>query len=99
MPTSLYGGPAVALPLPLDLLAVIGQQRVLVIVGPPTKVGVDTKYQVLGFAGASVVSVGLLLGPSVTVQLAPAVDATATLGGGPSTGPGQFVYRGVSLTR
>jgi hypothetical protein len=99
--SAVYGGPALQPPLTGDMASVIGQPRVILLLGPATGSGATRKYPVLGFTGATVTAVGT---PSagvlnLLVQLCPVVDLCVTLGGGPSVGPGLLVYRGVSLSR
>ncbi len=96
-PTLMYVGPAIQPALVDDFAAVIGQPRVVVIVGPPVLLG-GLRYPALGFTGATVVAADRSAN-TITIQLCPVIDTTAVLGGGPSVGYTQFVYRGISLSR
>jgi Flp pilus assembly protein TadG len=96
-PRSLWGGPGLKASLATTLATTIGQPRVVLLTGPPTGAGSTLTYPVVGFTGATVVAVDKYDG--VSLQLCPIVSANATLGGGSDTGPGRFVYRGISLTR
>jgi hypothetical protein len=98
LPGIVFGGPALKAPLTNDMAQAIGQPRVFPIVGPPLGVSPPVTYPVVGFTGGVVVSVDTNRN-IVRAQLCPLIDLTATLGGGPSIGNTQFVYRGITLSR
>jgi hypothetical protein len=94
---SIHGGPAWSATFDLDMTSVIGQPRAVLVYSSVTGTGTSAVYQVVGFAGATVVACNLIGVPVLVMQLSPTIDGSATRVGG--TGSTWFIYSGASLSR
>lgn len=98
--TTLQGDTGVSAGVKDDLIAIIGQPRIIPLYSTVSGPGNNARYTIVGFAGiviTEVVLTGSLASKHVTIQPCHVIDETSVGGGDSSTS--YFVYKPLALTR